>query len=143
MVTINSCVSLRNALITSLLIRSVRRAQEFTEMTVAEWKSRTQHKGETSIIKVKIHKTMSYGKAELVLNKLEEKALKAYMLYRRKLFTCRISDACPVFLSSVPSTRAGAVQGVRIMNLSDDIWVLILYDSLSLTKTSFPHQVPL
>ena len=102
-ITTNSCLSLRNALITSLIIRSVRRAQEFVEMTVEEWKSRTFLEEGTSIIKVKIHKTMSYGSAELVLNKLEDSALRAYMLYGRKLFTCCISDACPVFLSSVPS----------------------------------------
>ena len=118
-VTAKSCVTLRNALITSLLVRSVRRAQEFTELTVGEWKARTLHSAETSVIKVKKHKTMSFGSADLILSKLEELALKAYMMYGRQFFTSCQLDGCPVFLSSTPSKGSGECCGkLHISNIT-------------------------
>lgn len=101
-VTVNAVVSLRNALLTSILVRSLRRALEFTEFTVGEWKSRTLQ-DDSAVIRVRVHKTMSYGSADLVLNKTEERALKAYMLYARPVVTDCHSDSCPVFVSSVSS----------------------------------------
>ncbi len=75
-----SSFKLRDALKTSLLVRSLRRAQEFTEFTVQEWNERSQTEQET-FIKIKVHKTMSYGRADIVLNNVEEKAFKAYSNY--------------------------------------------------------------
>ena len=96
---------LRDAIITRVIARSLRRALEITEFTLGEWRSRVLQEDETSTIKVKIYKTMSYGAAEFMLNTVEEGALKAYVMYARPLVTDCKTDSCPVFTSTLPASR--------------------------------------
>ena len=98
-ITIKDVTALRDALITSLAIRSLRRSLEFTEFTLEEWKNRTFEKDETSVVKVKTHKTMAYGSANIVLSKTEDRALKAYVSYGRPLIASCETQGCPVFTS--------------------------------------------
>ena len=62
---------------------------------------------------------MNYGSAELILNTVEEGALKAYMMYTHPLLTKCQSEACPVFISTLPSqmTTACCVK-LHISNIS-------------------------
>ena len=95
-------IKIRNALITSIMIRSVRRAQQFAEFTIGEWKQRTllekkQGREDEYIVKIKMHKTSIYGGAEVILSAKEEAALRAYMLYARRFGSDCNNDACPVF----------------------------------------------
>lgn len=64
-------------------------------------------RGEISVVKVKIHKTIAYGSAEFVLNKVEERALKAYVTYGRSILTSCKSESGPVFTSSKPPVTEG------------------------------------
>ena len=65
-----SFIKLINELITSIMIRSIRMAQEMTKFNNGEFKdikSYTQD-GEEYMLKVKKHKTMIYGGAEIIMN---------------------------------------------------------------------------
>ncbi|MPC24060.1 hypothetical protein E2C01_017132 [Portunus trituberculatus] len=117
-ITTKGFIKLRNALIMSFLVRSLRRAQEFTEFKVKEWKERSTNKKGT-VIKIRKHKTMTFGSAEVVLNSIEERALKAYMMYARPLVTTCQADSCPVFLSSVLYGHANeCCVGMNISNVT-------------------------
>ena len=66
-----SFIKLRNELITSIMIRSIRMAQELTKFNIGEFKdieSYTQDGEKEYMIKVKKHKTMIYGGAEIIKN---------------------------------------------------------------------------
>ena len=118
-VTVKSVTQMLDAILTSIIVRSLRRAMEFTEFTVGEWRSRTLHDDGTSTAKVKIHKTMAFGSAELILNNTEESALKAYMLCGRPLVTDCTLDTCPVFTSTYASAvRAECCTKLHQSNIS-------------------------
>ena len=104
-ISMKDVTTLRDALITSLAIRSLRRSMEFVEFTLGEWQTRTIEGGETSMIRVKVHKTMAYGSANLVLNRTEERALKAYVLYARPIATSCQKEGCPVFTSRMAGRK--------------------------------------
>lgn len=97
-------------------MRSVRRAQKFVEVTVAEWEARTMEE-DGSIIRVRKHKTLLSGHAEMMLNTTEERALVAYMRYARRIVTPCKSPTCPVFISSIVALKHGECCGK--LNLSN------------------------
>ena len=104
-------VKLRNALITSFLIRSVRRAQEFCELTIEEYKAikalkKKEGEEQQFLLKIKKHKTSVYGSAEVILSLREKAALDSYMLYARNYGTECKKGSCPVFIAaSKPTTE--------------------------------------
>lgn len=99
--TLSDFLSLRDALITCLLVRSLFRVQELIEFTVGEWEARTtSQEGEERLVKIKRHKPMFSISADIVLNPVEERALQAYMFYARPFITeCKLKS-CPVFINS-------------------------------------------
>ena len=116
--TTKDVTALRDALMTSLLVRSLRRAQEFTEFTLEEWKSRCIQEGEATVVKVKIHKTMAYGSAEFVLDQTEERALQAYIEHGRPTLTRCTSEACPVFTSTHPGPGETCCVKLHLTNVT-------------------------
>ena len=103
---------------TSLLVRSPRRALEFTEFTLEEWKSRRIQEGEATVVKVKIHKTMAYGSAEFVLDHTEERALQAYIEYGWPTLTRCTSEARPVFTSTKPGAGKTCYVKLHLANVT-------------------------
>ena len=109
--TKNEFVKLRNALITSFMIRFVRRALEFCELTIAEYKAikalkKKEGDEQQFVLKVKKHKTSMHGSAEVILGLKEKAALDSYMLYAREFGSECKKNSCPVFItSSNPTTE--------------------------------------
>ena len=75
-ISVKEFIEIRNTLITSLLVCSLRRAQEFIEFNIGEWNNRAEL-DDGAMVKIRKHKTMSYGSAELILSKIEERAMEA------------------------------------------------------------------
>ena len=105
------------------MIRSIRRAQEFAEFTIGEWRAMEQLTGDQEEsneyrVKIKIHKTMQYGSAEIYLNDVVERAHRAYMLYARPTVTKCSNDSCKVFITSGSSTPDECCIKLPLANVS-------------------------
>lgn len=124
--TAKDFIQLRNGLMTSLMICSLERAQEFSEFTLGEWKdikplSRQgdqANKEQEYVLKVKKCKTVQYGRAELILNETKKRALQAYVLYARPCVTDCRKDSCPAFISWMKATPSECCIKLLLSNMT-------------------------
>ena len=112
---------------------------------MGEWGAMMQG-GYEYIVKVKKYKTMVYGSAEFILSSTEDKALRAYMQYRRIIVNRCKKDSCPVFISITDFSPSECCIRLPLTNVTSilrkvALAAVIRFKTEQQTTTQFHEQI--
>lgn len=115
---------LRDVLILTLMIKSVRRPMEFAEFTLGEYLEMEERRTKGPepenyyVIRVARHKTAHQGPSLLYLEESDKKVLDAYILFYRPVVTSCMAPSCLVFPNRIQMTEARCCSKITFSNLS-------------------------